>query len=167
MGERSEENTISVMTPETKIEEIAKEVQTQDNSWHMTSYPIYLIQRKIRDYGLDPSYCDEYVWLDDSGDYNELEPEEDEELIKKLDEWDDSIHGMPTEYRGYTKVYYRDRWEFVTLFFTEKGARSWMESNKHRYDEGELRLYVDSAYRNGELREIRKHLMELNTNEEK
>jgi hypothetical protein len=143
------------------IQEIAREVQTQDNSWHITSYPIYLVERKVRDYGLDPAYCDEYVWLDDSGDCNELEPEEDAELIKKLDEWDDSIDGMPIEYRSYTKAYYRDRWEFVTLFFTEKGAREFMERNKHRYDEGEIRLYVDSAYRNEELKVIQGFLKEL------
>jgi hypothetical protein len=137
------------------IQEIAREVQTQDNNWHMTSYPIYLVERKVRDYGLDPAYCDEYVWLDDSGDYNEVD---DKDLINNLDEWD-NLCSFPEEYKNYTKVYYRDRWEFVTLFFTEKAARAWIEARKHNYEE--LRLDVDSAYRNEELKTIQGFLKEL------
>jgi hypothetical protein len=122
----------------------------------MTSHPLYIVQQKVRDYGLDGAY--EYVWLDDSGDCNEVE---DDEIINLLDEVDNYMQELPGEYKNYTKSYYRDRWEFVTLFFTEKGARSWMESNRHRYNEGELRLYVDSAYRNEELKVIQGFLKEL------
>jgi hypothetical protein len=117
-----------------------------------------LVERKVRDYGLDEAYCDEYVWLDDSGDYNEIK---DEKIIQLLDEADNYMRELPGEYKDYTKVYYKDRWEFITLFFTEKGAREFMERNKHRYDEGEIRLYVDSAYRNEELKVIQGFLKEL------
>lgn len=134
------------------IKEISDLRKTQDNSWHCTSEPIYLVQRRVRDYGMDPTYCDEYVWVDSDGD-----KVEDEDLIARLEEAEHNYCG-DEESRGYSKVYYRDRWEFVTLFFTEKGARDFIEANKHRYEEGEIRLYVDSAYRNGELKAIIKFL---------
>lgn len=135
------------------IKEISNLRKTQSN-WHCTSLPLYLVEKKVREYGLDPTYCEEYVYVDSDGD-----EVDDEELISRLEEAEHDLCGTE-ESRGYSKVYYRDRWEFVTLFFTEKNAREFIERNKHRATE--MRVYVDSAHRNEELKEIIKFLENYN-----
>lgn len=135
------------------IKEISDSRKTQAN-WHCTSLPLYLVQKKVREYGVDSNHSDKYVWLDEYSD-----EVKDKELIKRLEE-DEHSFPVPTDLREYKKVYYWDRWDFVTLFFTEKGAKEFIERNKHRHDE--LRIYVDSAYRNEELKEIIKFLENYN-----
>ena len=126
------------------IQEISDLRKAQGN-WHMTSFPLYTVQRKKRTYGMDSSYSDHYEWMFDG------ETVEDDELIRRLDENEDKFCG-DEELRGYSKVYYRDDWEFVTLFFTEKSAREYVATKGYRH--GELRLYVDSAHNNWELKAV-------------
>lgn len=113
--------------------ELSELLKTQDN--RITSHPIFLVQKKVRDYGYDPAYSDNRVWIDADG--NETDPPEDEDDNEEL-----------------TETAYIDRWETVTSCFTEAGAKQFVERNGHRHD-GELRIYVDSLYRNEEMIRVR------------
>jgi hypothetical protein len=132
------------------IENITKELNTQDN--RITSDPIFLIQKKVRDWGIEKGYTDKYVWANPDDEYIEA----DEEKSKQLDE-DDDNWDIKEEDECWKKMYYRERWEFVTACFTEKAADDFIAANKHRY--GEMRTYVDSLYRNDEMRELRNLLL--------
>jgi len=138
----------------TKIAEIAQLFQTQDHNWHMTANPMYLVEKKVLDYGFDSEYCSDFKWIDKGG--GEGLEVDDKELIAQLEAADDNFE-LEEKFPDYERVYYRERWEFVTMFFTEKNAREFIERNAHKYG-GELRLYVDSAYRNLELQTIMEFL---------
>lgn len=131
------------------IDNITKELNTQDN--RITSDPIFLVQKKVRDWGIADDYTEDYTWINSDNDYEEA----DEEKSKQLDA-DDEWQLKPEDF-CWSKCYYRDRWEFVTACFTEKAADDFIERNKHRY--GEMRTYVDSLYRNDEMRELRNLLL--------
>ena len=99
-------------------------------------------------YGYDCEYCDSYIWINnETGDYEEADPEKSAQLDED-DEWQ-----LKEEDLEWRKVYYVDRWETVQMFFTEKAANEFMENNRHRH--GEMRTYVDSLYRNDEMRYLR------------
>lgn len=111
----------------------------------------------MRRYGFTEDYADKFVWLCEGEEIT------DDELIAKLNEVDDNWESEEEfdktakkngeyEFSDYEKVYYREDWEFVTLFFTEKSAREYVATKGYRH--GELRLYVDSAYNNWELKAI-------------
>jgi len=134
------------------LKEISDLRKTQDNKWHITNCPIYIVQRKKRTYGFTSDYAEKFIWMEDSEEIT------NDELIAKLNEVDanwgleesfneNSPDGR--EFSDYDKVYYKEDWEFVTLFFTEKSAREYVATKGYRH--GELRLYVDSAYNNWEL----------------
>jgi len=130
------------------LKSVGHEINTQDNL--ITANPMFLVQRKVKDYGVDPDYgADGYIYT-----YPDSERvDEDNEIaaLEMLDDWD-----LP---EGYSKVYYRERWEFVTACFTRKGCENFIRINGHNI--GPSRIYVDSAYRNYEFIGIREWLMEL------
>lgn len=144
------------------IQEISDLRKTQDNKWHITSLPLYTVQKKVRRYGFTEDYVGDagnYVWI------CEGEEVTNNELIAKLNEVDDNWqleegfdknaeenNWRNGKFSDYEKVYYKEDWEFVTLFFTEKSAREYVATKGYRH--GELRLYVDSAYNNSELRAV-------------
>lgn len=118
---------------------IKHELLTQDNL--CTSDVFFLVQEKKRDYGYDPKYSDEGVWVDVGNDG--IEVSEDDEDFNDLE---------------LTYVCYQDRWEYVQGFFTSKAAHQYIDTNSHRH-RGELRVYGESLYRNPEMTKIRKILM--------
>ena len=135
-----------------QLEQISNLMNTQDN--RITSDPIFLVQRLVRDYGYDSGWSDNYVWCDDTGE--SVEPEKIEEL-NQLDY--DECYTL-----GYFKVYYKERWEFVTVFFTEKACLEYIERNKYS-GRGEMRSYVISTHDNPELKLVRKMLLLWGKNE--
>lgn len=126
-----------------ELHEIAKELKTQDNRF--TSDPIFLVQEKVRIYGMDMNYSGDGQWM-----HNDGEPV-DEEIAAELDPWGD--------YDNYELVGYLDQWQFVQPFFTEKSAQQYIDSNSYRH--GELRIYVQSGYRNPEFQAMRKFAMQI------
>lgn len=126
---------------------IGENLRTQDN--RITAEPIFLVQQKVRQTGIDNDYADHALWLDE--DWNEIE---DKDEIARLEtEWQDTFEAP----EGFTRTGYVDRWDFLQPFFTEAAAKRFIEGNAHRYDE--LRIYVDSAYRNVEWQAIRAFLL--------
>ena len=114
----------------------------QDNA--CTAEPIYLVQQKKRTYGFDPEYGDDnYSWIHDE-DYEWIADENEHALLDQMDSW----WWEGERPKHWEKVFYVDTWEFVQPFFTERGARAYIEANKHNLTEA--RIYVDSGYRNNE-----------------
>lgn len=141
------------------LRDIAANLASQDS--RATNNPQFLVQKKVRQTGLDADYCDDVIWLDCGNDHKEVtDPDE----IAKLDELDSEY--FPTAEQkailsDYIKTGYVDRWETVQPFFTEVEADRYITTNKHRHDE-ELRTYVDWGGRNPEWMTIRNFLLSLN-----
>lgn len=100
---------------------------------HCTRDPLFIVERRDRIYGFDPQYGDTYVWLDSNNEHTEA----DERTAKRLDALDD---GGRT-FRGWEKVYYEDRWKYVSAHLTKEAAQAYIVRKKHDY--AELRVYVD------------------------
>jgi hypothetical protein len=133
-----------------KLKEIQQELKTQDNRF--TCDPIFLVEEQQRVYGMDSAYVDNYVWYD-----AENHCEADEEESQKLEKQDEE--GVETDY-AWEKYYYFDQWKTVQFFFTEKAAQEYIDGQSHRHS-GKLRIYVDSLYRNHEMKMIRDYILNL------
>jgi hypothetical protein len=145
------------------LKRIRTNLRTQDN--RATSWPMFAVQQKRRDYGYDPDYSDHVVWIDQCNDCVEapteaecaksgyvLEPDEltHEQLEKQYQETGD-------EPDGWTRTSYVDRWEFVTACFTEQGCKDYLEINGHNLHEP--RIYAYSGWRNYEWQTITRLLL--------
>lgn len=135
--------------PLTPLREIGKLLQTQDN--RATATPVFLVQRKEREFGVDPGYTDTFVWVD-SDSSEEVDSETAAILEATLGEGEDIDD-------CYQRVGYRERWEYVTTCFTEQAANQFIEANRHNL--GEARVYVDSGWRNPEWTLVRDALLAL------
>ena len=120
---------------------LGAEMARQNN--HCTAHPLYLVQSKKRIYGIDPNYVDATVWLE-TGDYTEADAKMAKSLEREYDK-------TGRERDGWTRTAALDLWEFVTVCLTERAAKDYIARNGHRH-KGELRMFVDSAYRNTERR---------------
>ena len=123
------------------LEQLRENLRTQDNA--CTAHPIYLVQKRVRDYGYDPDYDGPIAWVF-TDDWIVLSDEESAPLEQ---EYQDS-RIVPEEY---TRTAYQDRWEFVQPFFTEAEARRYIGGP----DTKDVRVYVDSGYRNREWKFVR------------
>lgn len=134
------------------LKDIKHLIKTQDN--RITQDPIFVVEQKRRMYGFDSLYADDYVWLDDD-DYEEA----DKEAVAVLEQ---SYYDDRGKYNGqdYSKVYYKEHWEFVTACFTEQGCKDYINRDAHNL--GETRIYAYSAYKNSEWRSLRKMLLDEN-----
>jgi len=133
-----------------EILKIGKLLQTQDN--HATAHPLFVVQKKCRDMGYESDYTDDYCWaFSDGPDCVIADPDE----VLRLEQLD-SVGKITDE--EWQKVYYIDRWDFVTACFTAQSCKEFIENNKHRY--GELRMFVDTAHHNPEWKLIRDYLIE-------
>ena len=130
-----------------RLEEIGKLVINQDN--RITDAPMFIVEKKVFDYGYDSQFCDEYKWID----YGEDHEEADEEETVRLDNLENTLEDTGT----WEKVYYKERWQFVTACFTEKGCKDYIRLDGHNL--GETRIYAEGSYRNNEFRDIRAALI--------
>jgi len=133
------------------VDNIVYCIDTQDN--RCTAEPIFLVQEQKRIYGMDPEYSgQDTVWLDCLNDSEELTDAEAQVLEERYLE-------TLEEPENFVRTGYIDQWEYVQPFFTEEAAQNYIDMNKHRHDE--LRIYVDSAYRNYEWQMIRALLLSM------
>ncbi len=131
---------------------IGKNLLTQDN--RITESPVFLVQQKIRRF--TDSEDNDYYWVD--GDWNEVE---DPALIAYLEKTQDAI-SPDRRYADYSKQHYNNGFVFVQPFFTEAGAKRYIEINGHNLNEP--RIYVECGYRNEEWETVREHLMKKTPN---
>jgi len=116
------------------LKKITEQLRTQDN--RCTNLPMFCVQEKKREYGFDPQWSDNCVWIDTvSGDYGVSETERD----------------------GWEKTGYKDFWITVMVCFTEQGCMDYLSVNGHHH--GETRIYVESFYRCEEMIKVREFLM--------
>ena len=130
------------------LQELGEEVILQSD--RCTAHPMFVVQERKLDYGYDPDYADDYHWLNAANEYEIADPV----LSRHLDNLYQASGNTP---RDWQKTYYRERWEFVTACFSEKGCEEFINVDGHNH--GELRIYATSAHRNMEFRKLRDFLM--------
>ena len=120
------------------LEKMSEAIRTQDN--RMTAHPIFNVQQEVLILGVDPHcHCEvEHCFVDEMGEIQHVLA--GEEIPSHL-----------------SRVPYIRRWQHITSFFTVGGAEDFMRDHAHHY--GAMRVYVDSLYRNPEMRRVREFLM--------
>ena len=113
-----------------QIFEIGERLRTQDN--RITQNPMFCVQQKRRQHGIDRRCADHTVWI--------LDGEECEPGTRGAEEWG-----------------YRDYWETVMVAFTEGGCNEYLRQNGHNLSEP--RIYVESFNRCPEMIAIREWLL--------
>lgn len=114
------------------LKDISERLRTQDN--RITAEPMFCVQEKRREYGYDPHWAEDHVWLDDEGNETEAAAEGAVRLAG-----------------------YKDFWHTVMAAFTEQGCKDYLAVNGHHHDE--TRIYAESFYRCNEMIRIRAWLM--------
>lgn len=137
---------------------------------HYTADPIFGVQQRIRHYGIEPEYTEDFVWLH-GDEYSELSQSDAavaEKYFRKHSRAPlfisdgiaygpgHSIEDFEDHFAGFRRMGYRDMWEFVQPFFTKAGAERYIEENGHNLKHP--RVYVYSAFRNREWQAMRQHL---------
>jgi hypothetical protein len=130
------------------------ELNTQDN--RITANPIFLVQEETKEIGHEEFGCtDGYDIVEQvTGDYSTYET--------KCEAYRDLLemgHGKEDIRDEVVEVPYRIRWETIQCCFTEKGAQSFIDIDKHNHKK--LRIYVDGLYRNKEMITLRNLLFNL------
>lgn len=125
---------------------LAYNLRRQDNAY--TSYPIYEVQEAILIAGLDTAYTETIGWFHtDNFMADEAEAAELEAEFEKTGD----------EPPDWTRTGYDHRFQQVQSFLTLSAAEDYIKTNSHRH-KGDLRVYVESAYRNTEWKELRRML---------
>ena len=121
---------------------IGERLRTQDN--RATADPMFCVQILICDTGYDTSYCDNQCW------WNPEQMEVAYDVKPKSGVWD-GPYG------------YKERWETIQSFFTEGGAKEYLDLDGHnvarRAHNGKIRIYADTFRRCPEMLTIRKFLL--------
>jgi hypothetical protein len=129
---------------------------------HYTANPIFIVQKKVHDYGYDPDFDGTIVWLNDGQEVTreslieDLDEDEQRELMT-LDYLDmenaEDIQNLEDEelvealqnigYENLIITGRNSRWEYICSHFTKEGAKAFIKRKKHDYPLG-LRIYVDA-----------------------
>lgn len=125
---------------------LVEQLQTQHNDY--TSYPIFLVQKKVVTSGFDTQYTDDIRWVDSDGEFA------DSQEHARLEAGYEASLDEPD---GWTRTGVQETWETAQTFLTRKAAEQYLKSNKHRLGEG-ARVYTDSAYRNHETQMLQRTL---------
>jgi hypothetical protein len=126
----------------TDLEKIGWQLRTQDN--RMTQNPMFCVQVKRRDVGYDSDYATHRCWHDAENDVTIYDDDIDFAGEPDGDQWDEF---------GFV-----DRWETVTVSFTEAGCEEYIRLDGHNLPK-ERRIYVQSFNRNPEMIAIREALL--------
>ena len=141
------------------ISDIACDVATQDNA--ITENPIFVVQRQRRTFGMTDDYTDDFVWMSMDSERTIA----DDETATKLDAMREDYFSTEITLtdadgtRQWTRVGYRDTWEFVTACFTRAGCEAYLRINGHNIQPH--RIYVEGGYRNHEWETMRAYLLAL------
>jgi hypothetical protein len=139
-----------------ELTDLVELLETQDNA--ITSDPLFTVQRKHRQYGMDTDYCENFAWFDAEEPSHPVcddDPEEHSkyELLEKA--YDGTIDWPETfgSEEMWSRTGYIDRWEFVQAFLTREAAEAYRRNQAHNL--GETRVYVESGYNNPEWKRLR------------
>lgn len=141
--------------PEDRLRELGREITTQDN--RTTADPIFVVQERRLFHHCSSEEADGHGW------YSGIEWEPASETTsRRLDALDRDGRGEPVwggegvTIRGWTKVYHREGFELLGVFFTAAGAEEWIERNGSAYRKP--RWYAFSGRRSPEWGEARRLL---------
>jgi len=130
------------------LADLAEKLRTQDNAY--TASPNYCIQENRLICGIDEDYGGKVGWFNEDGGR-----QADGRKEKALERYYDRYGKEPD---GWTRCGYEHRWQYTGMsFLTHDAAHGYVVNNKHRHED-EIRVYVDSHYRNREMKEIRRLL---------
>lgn len=115
-----------------QLKAIGALLRTQDN--RITQNPMFCVQQKRRQRGLDKRCSDNTEWYFNG-------------------------ETVPEETEGAQEYGYRDYWETVMVAFTEEGCKEYLRQNGHNLSEP--RIYVESFNRCPEMIAIRDFLISL------
>lgn len=141
---------MSTQNPIDFLKELADRLQTQDNLY--TASPNYCIQENVLICGIDEDYGATVGWFAEEARYPE---DKNSRKHRALERYYDK-HGREPD--GWTRCGYEFKWRHTGIsFLTHTAAHDYVTNNKHRH-EYDIRVYVDSHYRNSEMREVRRLL---------
>lgn len=133
------------------VRELAGRIRSENNAG--TADPIYCVQQKRLQWGMDPCSGEGTVeWLNHGGDYETATPEEHARLERLFSDGDDA----PS---GWVRCAYIEVWEDVNPFLTREGADRYIASNRHNLNEP--RVYVNPACCNPEWKFLRELVLVL------
>lgn len=140
LGHATEHMTKLIGTPPAPfifcpLADIGHRLRTQDN--RMTAHPMFCVQEKRREYGYDPRWTDNCVWIGEDGEVSKV------------------------EVAGFRRTGYKDSWHTVMVAFTQVGCEDYLNMNRHNL--GETRIYVESFYRCPEMIALREWLIAAST----
>lgn len=133
------------------LRQLATQLQTQDNAY--TASPNYCIQEHQLFCGIDEDYGGTIGWFSDEARFPE---EPTSRKHRALERYYDRYGKEP---EGWTRCGYEYRWQYTGVsFLTNEAAHAYVAGQGRRRHENEIRVYVDSHYRNAEMREVRRLL---------
>lgn len=132
------------------LKNLAEQLQTQDNV--CTASPNYCIQEHRMVFGTNEDYGGTIGWFeDDSSGHEPAEGRKEKALDRYYNRYD-------KEPDGWTRCGYKREWQHTGIsFLTHEAAHAYVKSQNHRHTY-EIRVYVESHYRNREMREVRRLL---------
>lgn len=136
---------------------LAKDVQAQDNSKHITSHPQYQVRHKIKVYGSDFQDEDGAIWIDKRAS----EPADQNTTNLMEARYRDDY---TTETTNFRRCPYKEVEGIIQTFFSEVAAQQFMRRQSHNF--GGMYLYVESGYINPEWQVVRDLLLSIPTNHE-
>lgn len=123
------------------LDALAAKLTGQDNAY--TASPVYCVQQRVLITGIDTDYASDIGWFCE-GDLA------DPQKARALDRYYNRFNREPD---NWTRTGYEWRWRYTGQFYlTKEAADAFVGDSKHH------RVYVDSACRNHELKEIRRLL---------
>lgn len=123
------------------LDALAAKLKEQDNAY--TASPVYCIQERVLVTGIDPDYASDVGWFCE-GDLA------DPQKSRALDRYYARFGKEP---ESWTRTGYEWSWRYTSQFYlTKEAADAFVGDSKYH------RVYVDSAYRNHELKEVRRLL---------
>lgn len=139
-----------------RLESIARQMVGQEN--HLTSWPIYLVQREEL-VPTDDDYADNVGWY--SAD--EFHPEEDTRARRLEALYQAGWRTLAElEDRWFVRrVVFLRKWVTEGIYLTHAEAKFYADRDHRDFDGGRRRVYVDSAYRSQGLRAVMELLSAL------
>lgn len=144
---------------------------------HITADPIFVVEKKVRDYGFEEDYADKFTYIqadeefEDLGEFYNCCDDDEQERIDRFSQdltrccflgigvISEQEEVLKCVYDDFYKVRYKERWERINFHFTKEGAETFIMRKKHDYPLG-LRVFVDTQVYCWEYQEIIEGLLE-------
>jgi hypothetical protein len=136
-----------------ELERFVGLLKTQDNA--ITTDPIFMVQERHRQYGMDEAYCEKYCFV--HGDDSDHEVNEESDPVRFAAFSADDFGDDDPDF--WTRTGYLDTWQNIQPFLTREAAEEFRRREAHNL--GETRVYVESGHRNPEWKWLRAMLPAL------